>query len=109
MDLSEFKPIDNAGGYFVDRDGNVVEVKIKHIARSNIHGYPYVRLGGKQRSLARIVARAFLPVPNMPSPVVTYRDGNPANVSADNLVWVERPHPGNNMQDHWEMIRKGLA
>ena len=45
------------------------------------NGYPY------QRSVALLVARAFIPKPEI-SRMVRHKDGNKWNNSADNLEWI---------------------
>lgn len=47
------------------------------------------------RTVARLVAWAFVPCPRWsPALVVTYRDGDRSNCRADNLVWATRKRPG---------------
>ena len=54
-------------------------------------GNNQVRLDGRNRSINRLVAAAFLNDPPSPTAVVRHQDGNRANCAADNLVWALRP------------------
>ncbi len=59
----------------------------------NIRGIPnFLRprartVGGKGISVARLIALAFLGDPDHPDAIACFRDGNPSNIRAANLVW----------------------
>lgn len=65
--------------------------------RLNKQGYLMFRtyLKGRRRTIlaARFVAFLYVGPPPIPSWVVRYRDGSPANIRSDNLYWA--PHAGN--------------
>lgn len=50
------------------------------------HGYLYVKIGGKDRRVHRLVAAAFLQA-ETGKPVVRHLDGNRANNEVTNLAW----------------------
>ena len=52
-------------------------------------GYQHVWLNGKARLVNRLVAELFVPKVEGKD-VVSYKDNNPKNVRADNLMWASR-------------------
>lgn len=84
------------GFYLISTYGNVIsnhhtlEFR-KSVAWSHDKQTYRVRLhidGRKyERSLARVLKMTFDPVPNMRQKYVTFKNGNPRNVTLNNLVW----------------------
>lgn len=94
--MTDWVPILDFPAYSVNRFG---DVKFEYFARLavpqiNQTSCVYVALmrDGKQnqRSLARIVARAFLEKPVFPFNTPIHLDGNRWNCAADNLMWRPR-------------------
>lgn len=75
-----------AGGHFVVRD---VENYATDIPVATINGKPW--------QLHRLVAHVFLDIPDDPSIIVKLKDGNPKNVSVDNIVAVEKKRSADHM------------
>lgn len=84
-----WKEIDGYNGqYFVSNYGNVLSLKYKQARllkpQDTGKGYLYVDLEGKQKTIHRLVAFAFLPnIDN--KPVVHHKDGNKHNNKLENL------------------------
>lgn len=69
--------------------------------RPNPKGYLYCHVGGKHRSVHRLVAQSFVTNPdNLPQ--VNHKDGNKQNNSADNLEWVT------NQENQRHAVKNGL-
>lgn len=94
--MSDWVPIEGFSGYSVNRFGQVRQDVFEHLMtpHANQTDSIYVSLMRDgiqcQRSLAPIVARAFLdpPVPPFNTPINL--DGDRWNCSADNLMWRPR-------------------
>lgn len=68
-------------GYIINKlRGNIL--KPKH----NNRGYCYVRLGGKNYYIHRLVAEKYIPNPEN-KPQVNHKDGNKDNNNVSNLEW----------------------
>ena len=91
----EWRP-SSVGGYIVSNEGRVFDlIQDKHVSVSlNNHGVARVNLlmDGKrnQKTLAGLVAEAFVEQPYPMFDTVINLDGNRANCSADNLAWRPR-------------------
>jgi hypothetical protein len=106
MDLKDFVELDEHPGYFVDPQGGVYH--FRRLSQFALSGkYTSVGIDSKPRLVGRLVARAFLPQPDFPDPIVTYRDGNMDNCAADNLIWVSRPSAAGKrkFRDFWPIVR----
>lgn len=91
-----WKPIEAVPGYSISSLGRVRNDstgRIRSVA-PNKWGQPMVKLfrEGKElmRTVATLVANAFLPPPPHPSNCLDYIDGNRGNVKASNLTWRPR-------------------
>ena len=67
-----------------------VRPRERMMAATVINGFPSVTLNGRRRTVARLVAQAFLPERLAPSMFVGYLDGDRLNVRAENLIWYFR-------------------
>lgn len=67
-----------------------------------------VVIRGRHLSVPRLVAQNFLPTPPYPVVVVRMKDGNRANMAADNLYWALRPRLVANDKGHrrWSDYRQ---
>lgn len=84
------------GFYLISTYGNVISNHWKVERRKTLKWSPFrnewvyeLSMGGHDyiRSLARLLKTTFDPVPGMERKVVTFKNGNPRNVTFDNLVW----------------------
>lgn len=83
--MEQWKSID--GEYEVSDGGRVR--KGSRLLKVNPAGQVWMH--GKQVTVARLVANAFLKRPAYPVVVVRCRDGDRTNLSASNLYWALRP------------------
>jgi hypothetical protein len=96
MSQLEMKPIEDAPGYFVTRDGRIYNSQSGKLLKvsfvSNKCAYPTAWLATakvrKQRTVHRIVAETFLGKPPTEKFEVNHIDGNRQNNHLDNLEWV---------------------
>lgn len=58
---------------------------------TNTHGYKFIRVRGRNYTVHRLVALAFIPN-EADYPVVNHKDGDKANNRAENLEWCTRSH-----------------
>lgn len=91
MNLEDLRPIEGCEGYYVDKNGNIVSIKIRNLKGSLTQdGYRQYHISNKGEDKYIIghvaVARAFLENPNN-YPIVNHKDGNKQNNSMDNLEW----------------------
>lgn len=88
--MVKFKEIPNSRGYLIGSDGTVISRFGKVLsARKQAHGYMAVVILGKNRSIHRLVAFAFVPNPlNLNE--VHHIDNNKKNNKVENLKWVTR-------------------
>lgn len=96
--MTRYKKIDDFPGYSVGDDGTVWNDQKKRQVQPSVNqqGIPHVALGmghGQQRrrSVAPLVAEAFLPPPNMPHfDTVINLNGDRFDCRARNLAWRPR-------------------
>ena len=74
--------------YQVSNLGNIKNVLTNTIIRGSVfnNGYKFVSIKGKNKTIHRLVAQAFIPNPN-DYPVINHIDGNKLNNCVDNLEW----------------------
>ena len=83
--------------YMVSNHGNVQNIKYRREITPRPNQYGHIRVGlvqdGRQitRSLAPLVAEAFLPRTDLQYNTVIHLDGDLSNCRADNLMWRSRP------------------
>lgn len=85
----DWREIEEFPNYEVSQTGQVRKSTTHHLIKQRISpqtGKVNIMLQGKTRSLAKIVATAFIDNPSQLSQVA-YKDGNPLNVAVDNLEW----------------------
>ena len=95
--MSEWKPICGYDNYFASPEGYIVSSKGSFNRRlksgKTIDGYLHVSLSKnniqKSTSVARLVAKAFIPNPDNLD-TVNHKDGNKLNNSVDNLEWMSK-------------------
>lgn len=98
VEVEEWKSIAEFPGYSVSSLGRVRRDDSGRILvpRYNEYGVAYVGImrGWEQcsRSLARLVALAFLPIPSEFFNTPIQLDGDPANCSVENLMWRPRDY-----------------
>lgn len=96
MTEDDWVPVTDFPGYSVNPLGQVRKDSTKRVlhTRINQYGVPYVGLmrNWKQciRSLPRLVASAFVPVPNAIFDTPINLDGDRTNCRVDNLAWRPR-------------------
>jgi hypothetical protein len=92
----DWRPVEGFPGYSVNPLGQVRRDSTQRIltTRFNEYGVPYVGLmrDWQQciRSLPRLVARAFLPIPSDIFDTPIQLDGDRSNCRVDNLMWRPR-------------------
>lgn len=95
-EIDDWRPVAGFLGYSVNPLGHVRREDTGRILkpRFNQYGVPYVGLmrDWQQciRSLPRLVARAFLPIPSDIFDTPMQLDGDPSNCCVDNLMWRPR-------------------
>lgn len=104
MTMIEWRPVDGCPGYSVSNTGLVRSehrvvvmkngvtktVKEKILKPKRIGcGYLGVNIGGKNQTIHRLVATAFLGLPQ-PGCEVNHKDENKHNNNADNLEWITK-------------------
>lgn len=90
-----WKTIGEFPNYKISSFGRVFNVKLDMMMRTSINNFGHVKIkltsdwGREQytRSVALLVAEAFLKKPNFLCDQVIVLDGNFTNVAADNLAW----------------------
>lgn len=55
------------------------------------NGHWCLKIHGRMKVVARLVAQVFLGDPPVPTCVVRYRDGNPKHITLNNIFWALRP------------------
>jgi len=95
----EFRSIPGFDGYTVNQVGQVLhdDKVVRNIVghgglNRTKNSIRIMKNDGKPTNLpiAKLVALAFLGVPNSPSDVVKYKDGNSSNFALDNIEWASR-------------------
>jgi hypothetical protein len=90
-----WRQIDEYGGmYEVSNTGKVRSIindQVKLLVPYIINGYLYVHLKNKNKSVHRLVARAFIPNPNNLE-CVNHKDYNRQNNDIENLEWCTRTY-----------------
>lgn len=95
-EIDEWRPVEGFPDYSVNPLGKVKRDSTGRVLapRFNQYGVPYVGLmrdwRQNNRSLPRLVARAFLPTPSEIFDTPIQLDGDPSNCRADNLMWRPR-------------------
>lgn len=95
-DLQQWAVIDEFPDYEVSDFGLIFSVRRKIVMKTTQNNYGNLKInlinsyGRQTRSVAPLVARAFVVPPDHSSVSVILLDGNKRNVAADNLEW--RPH-----------------
>lgn len=94
--MNEWTPVSGFPGYSINQEGQVrrdITGRVL-VPRYNEYGVPYVGLmrDWQQciRSLPRLVALTFLPIPSAIFDTPIQLDGNPNNCSVENLMWRPR-------------------
>lgn len=88
--------------YSISKYGNIIDKRTcrQRNIRYNFKGYGKVNLDGKDYSVHRLVALAFVPNPNPKKyNIINHIDGNPSNNRWDNLEWCTVAH--NNKHALW--------
>jgi hypothetical protein len=94
--MEDWEPIRGFPGYSVNRLGQVRKDSTRHILAPQInqYGVPYVGLmrdwKQQQRSLAKLVARTFIPNESDIFDTPINLDGNRFNCAVENLMWRPR-------------------
>ena len=75
--------------YEVTEHGKIINKTTGYILKPkhNATGYCYVRLGGKNYLIHRLVAQKYIPNPDN-KPQINHKDGNKDNNDITNLEWV---------------------
>jgi hypothetical protein len=99
-----WKEVTMDSNYLVSDKGEVFSKKSNKIRKAgNRNGYLTVNLGGgKQQSVHRLVALAFLPNPEG-YPMVNHIDGVKTNNKVENLEWCTQSH---NIQHYWKGVER---
>lgn len=96
MTLDEWRPVSGFSGYSINPLGQVMRDSTGRllVPRYNQYGVPYVGLMRDwqqcNRSLPRLVARAFLSPPSDIFDTPIQIDGDPTNCHVDNMMWRPR-------------------
>ena len=109
--MEEWLEIKSAPGYEVSSLGQIKNKKSDRLVPTRVGPTGQVSVNlmirGRQRtrSVASLVARAFIGEPEFPTAVVRCKDGNRQNLVPKNLVWALKPrrvvwHDGDH---HYEM------
>lgn len=104
MDLRDNHPY--LIGYYISNVGKIYS-RVKGYWREltpciNREGYLRIKLNGKQYSIHRLVALAYIPNPEN-KPCVCHKDNNKLNNSVDNLYW------GTQKENLEQMIKDGRS
>ena len=104
MDLRDNHPY--LIGYHISNVGKIYS-RVKGYWREltpciNREGYLRIKLNGKQYSIHRLVAEAYIPNPEN-KPCVCHKDNNKLNNSVDNLYW------GTQKENLEQMIKDGRS
>lgn len=84
--------------YVITIDGVVTNTKTGRVRKTTLvgAGYESLRIVGKNYTIHRLVANAFLPSPTRDDCVVDHIDRNKLNNHASNLRWVSRSENAQN-------------
>ncbi len=94
--MEEWKPVLDFPGYSISRSGELRKDSSGRILAYKVNQYGVIYVGlmrehrQHQRSLALLVASAFIPRPFGPMDTPIHLDGDRYNNSVDNLVWRPR-------------------
>ncbi len=93
--------------YEVTREGQVINKHTGHTLKPkhNTTHYCYVRIGGKNYLIHRLVAEKYIPNPEN-KPQVNHKDGNKDNNHVDNLEWTTAKENKTHAVDH-ELVASG--
>lgn len=98
-DIVNTKQCPTNHSYSITKDGRVYSYHSKRYLRQadNGYGYKFVNIGGKSQYVHRLVAMAYLGIPD-DKHEVNHIDGNKSNNTLDNLEWVT--HSSNLYKHH---------
>jgi hypothetical protein len=93
-----WKIIPEFSNYQISNLGRIYNIKYDHVMRTSLTNFGHVKISLKSdwsnerftRSVAQIVAEAFLEPPNWKCDQVIILDGDFSNVAASNLAWRPR-------------------
>jgi NUMOD4 motif. len=95
---ARWRPIPDIEGFEVSDQGDVRNSATDHLMSRSTDGHGGLKVVIRKnkklitRGLGKLVAQAFLGDPPDSSYVIAYKDNNPLNVVAENLLWVPRWH-----------------
>lgn len=98
-DLSQLKAIPGFPGYYINPNGDVFSIRMLN-QYSDEDGYARVSTGNLRKAIHWLLARVFLPPPEIGQNEVRHLDGNPRNNNIGNLAWGTRAQNAADMARH---------